>query len=239
MSGKIVEKQQKKLFAFDNILGADGPQSRVAKSAGMFTNRRFFTAMQATVECKNDNAIIFYPHIGQLGWAVPDSETTMRVGVAAYENCPKYFEQVMKLHKGTVVDRQAGLIPVYDPKVQTEKGKVCLAGDAATQVKATTAGGIIQSLLAGESFAEHVQTGRSYERLWRKKAGFDLWLHLKMRQVMDRFNEKDWNKFVEAFQTPALRNALGEESRDEPVKLLMKIAVHKPSLALLARKLFF
>ncbi|MEK6964133.1 MAG: hypothetical protein AABX70_06920, partial [Nanoarchaeota archaeon] len=119
-----------------------------------------------------------------------------------------------------------------------EKGNVCVAGDAATQVKATTGGGIIASMVAGCAFAEHVQTGKSYEKLWRKKIGRDLWLHLKMREVMDRFNEKDWNSFVEAFQKPELKKALEEESRDEPVKLLIKIMMHKPSLALLARKLF-
>ncbi len=234
-----VAKKKTKLVAFDHILGADGPHSRVAKSADLFGKRRFFTAMQATLNCKNDNAILFYPHIGQLGWAVPDSENTMRVGVASYEDCPKHFNQILKMHPGKITDRQAGLIPVYDPKMITEKGKVCVAGDAATQVKATTGGGIIASMVAGRAFAEHVQTGRSYETLWRKKIGRDLWLHLKMREAMDRFNENDWNGFVEAFQKPALKKALEEESRDEPLKLLMKIAMHKPSMVLLARKLFF
>lgn len=236
---EVVAKKKTKLFAFDHILGADGPQSRVAKSAGIFGQRKFFTAMQATVQCKNDNAILFYPYIGQLGWAVPESKTEMRVGVASYENCPAHFNQILKMHPGKIIDRQAGLIPVYDPKVITEKDKVCIAGDAATQVKATTGGGIIASLVTGCAFAEHVQTGRSYEKSWRKEIGTDLWLHLKMREVMDRFNEKDWNGFVEAFQKPALKKALEEESRDEPIKLLMKIAMHKPSLALLARKLLF
>ncbi|HLD04191.1 MAG TPA: NAD(P)/FAD-dependent oxidoreductase [Candidatus Nanoarchaeia archaeon] len=236
---EVVNKKRIKLFAFDHILGADGPQSRVAKSAELFGKRTFFTAMQATVRCKNDNAILFYPHIGQLGWAVPDSPHTMRVGVASYENCPTYFNQILKMHPGKVIDRQAGLIPVYDPNLNTEKGNVCVAGDAATQVKATTGGGIIASMVAGCAFAEHVQTGKSYEKLWRKKIGTGLWLHLKMRAVMNRFNANDWNRFVNAFQKPALKKALEEESRDEPVKLLMKIAMHKPSLALLARKLFW
>lgn len=236
---EVVAKKKNKLFSFDHILGADGPQSRVAKSAEMFGKRTFFTAMQATIKCKNDNAILFYPHLGQLGWAVPESPTEMRVGVASYENCPTYFNQILKMHPGQVIDRQAGLIPIYDTKLQTEKGSVCIAGDAATQVKATTGGGIISGMVAGCAFAEHVQTGKSYEKVWRKKIGTDLWLHLKMREVMDRFNEKDWNLFVEAFQKPALKRALEEESRDEPVKLLMKIALHKPSLALLAKKLFF
>ncbi|MEK6963120.1 MAG: NAD(P)/FAD-dependent oxidoreductase, partial [Nanoarchaeota archaeon] len=119
---EMVAKKKTKLFAFDHILGADGPQSRVAKSAEMFGKRRFFTAMQATVQCKNDNAILFYPHIGQLGWAVPESSTKMRIGVASYENCPAYFNQILKMHPGPIIDRQAGLIPVYDPKLKTEKG---------------------------------------------------------------------------------------------------------------------
>ena len=51
------------------------------------------------------------------------------------------------------------------------KEDIFLLGDAATQVKATTGGGIIQSLMAAKELASAIENNTSYEKGWRKVIG--------------------------------------------------------------------
>ena len=74
----------------------------------------------------------------------------------------------MTENKG-IIEYQAGLIPVYNPRQKAQKENILLIGDAAAQVKATTGGGIIQGLTAAECAANSISENISYEKAWREK----------------------------------------------------------------------
>jgi len=98
---------------------------------------------------------------------------------------------------GEILTKQVGLIPLYDPKFKTEYkfdkfGKnLRLVGDAAGHVKATTGGGIVMGCLAARTI-----TSENYEKEWRKKIGKELYLHLKIREVLNK-NYKKLDKILE------------------------------------------
>lgn len=228
----------------DWLLGADGPRSEVAKAAGIFGERKFYIGLQVTAKMENDNAIRFYPSEKGIAWTVPESKNVVRAGIAAEKHANIYFDEFMtaavgKDYKERIIGHQAGPIPLYNPKLQTQKGKVLLAGDAAAMVKAPTLGGINQSLIAATAVAEAAATGKDYEKLWKAKMGRDLWLSLMMRKIMNRFSDKDYNKLIKIFGSDKNKKILESFDRDEPRKFAFKLLVQEPRLLLMSGKLLF
>lgn len=249
-NGRVIAKiknrnlNETKTFESDWLIGADGPASDVAKSAGIFGSRQFYAGMQATVKMQNDGAIEFFPSAKGIAWKVPENKDSVRAGVAANRNAGSYFDEFMenafgKGYGSRLTAKQAGAIPLYNPKVQTQKGRVLLLGDAATMVKATTFGGINQGIIAAAAVAEAIETGKDYAKLWRAKLEKDLWISLMMRKAMNRFSDKDYNFLIRIFSREKNRRMLEDFDRDEPRKFAFRLMLQEPRLLLLSRKIFF
>lgn len=225
----------------DCLIGADGPLSQVAKSNNLFGKRKFLTGIQAIAKLKNENYIEFYPLIGRFAWVVPENEEICRIGVASYSNVKGEFDRFLKLKKidnKMIIEKQGGLIPRYNPKLKTKKDNIYLVGDAATQVKATTGGGIIQGLKAAESLADSIINKKDYEKEWRKEIGKDLLLHLKMKKIMDKFKEKDWNLLIKIFKKDKIRKIIESFDRDYPTRFISRLILNEPRLLYFSRFLF-
>ena len=48
--------------------------------------------------------------------------------------------------------------------------------------------------------------------------------------MMEKFSNKDWNELIETFSQPKMKHILYSESRDNIVKMLIKIAIAEPRL---------
>ena len=226
------------------LVGADGPRSEVAKSAGIYGNRKFYVGLQVTAGLENDNVIEFFPSEKGIAWKVPENENSVRAGIAADEHANSYFDEFMKKevgrdYKNRITGHQAGPIPLFNPKVRTQKGRVLLAGDAATMVKAPTLGGINQGLIAATAIAETVETGKDYKKLWKAKLGRDLQLSLMMRKIMNKFSNREYDNLIRTFQKSGNREILEQFDRDEPRKFALKLLMREPKLLLISRKLIF
>jgi len=236
VSGKIIEKE------YDILIGADGPNSTVAKCNDMKGTRTFWVGTQARVKMKHKGKVEVYPHIGVFAWVVPESKGIARVGLYA-KGSVKEFEGFLKKRGCTeIIDRQGGLIPEYNPDIETEKEingkKVYLVGDAALQVKATTGGGIIPGLMASQCLAQAIDEEKSYEKLWRKRMGLDLWLHLRIHKILEKFEKKDWNKLLTLMSSKRAQEALAKHDREYPSKFLLQMAIAEPRLIQFMKFLF-
>ncbi|MBN2454059.1 NAD(P)/FAD-dependent oxidoreductase [Candidatus Woesearchaeota archaeon] len=234
------EKGGTETMMTDALVGADGPLSRVAKSAGIYGERKFYTGIQVTAEAENDGFIEFYPKGKDIAWFVPAEKGKARVGIAALERPDEVFRRFVRERLGQdyekkVVARQAGLIPLYNPKIKTEKDGVYLVGDAATTAKATTLGGINQSLTGAMCLTEAILSGKSYEKLWKKRMGRELRIALLMRKAMNKFSDEDYEKLVNIFKKEKNRKLLENYERDAPSKFAFKLALREPRLLGFAR----
>ncbi len=239
-------KNELKKVEADCVVGADGPISAVAKAAGLYGDRQFYSGIQVTMPLANDNVIDFYPSREGIAWVVPESKEVARAGIAARNEANSYFRRFITAVAGEgyekkIISWQAGPIPLYNPqlKSETKGGRVLLAGDAATMVKAPTLGGINQSLIAAQAANEAITTGKDYEELWKKRMGKDLHLSLLMRKAMDRFSDNDYNHLVETFSKEKNRQLLEEYDRDMPTKFALKLLMREPKLLMFAKKLWF
>ena len=222
---------QIKLKERDIVIGADGPQSTVAKQTGMFTHRQSLLGNQALVKINNDNAIGFYPHIGEYAWFAPENMNFSRIGIATRKNHAKLFKELLARFPGKIISRQAGLIPLYHPKIPKQtihRGvQYFLIGDAAGQIKNTTGGGIIAGMKAGKLLAELIHEGRQEEYAKKvKKLEQELYLHYRLNKGFGKFTDEDWNKLVEICSKKGMRELLGKINRDNLISMIPPLFIH-------------
>jgi len=231
-----INNSGKELFSEADILvGADGPLSPVAKSADLYGERNFVIGTQVEAKMRNDNAVEFYPYIGCYAWIVPKNKNVVRIGVASYKNSPELFKNFAKAKLGKdyekrFLEHQSGVIPVFNPRVKAQAKNIYLIGDAATFVKATSGGGINQSLKAATILAECIDKGKNYDKEWKKSMFRNLHAHLIIHKMMLKFKEEDWDSLIDTFSQEKMKKILYSESRDKIVKMLTRIALTKPSL---------
>ena len=228
-----------KKYNVNALIGADGPASSVAKANNMYGNRRFVVGSQVRAKTKFEHdQVEFWLGIGEFGWLVPESKGVARIGVVAYRNPAGHLNRLLKNlgRKYKILDKQGGLIPLYDSKLNIQKKGVYLIGDSATQVKATTFGGLVPGLMATKILASDM---KNYERNVKKKIGRDLRLNLLIRNIMDKFSEKDYNELVEMFSRDKVRKVIETHDRDFPSKFMLKLLLKEPRLVKFGKKLVF
>jgi flavin-dependent dehydrogenase len=97
------------------------------------------------------------------------------------------------------------LIPVGGAGTRTYANNILAVGDAASQVKPTTGGGIVFGLacgrIAGETSAVAVEEGdvsasnlRKYENAWRRLIGLDLAAMSWLRRLLYRLPDQQLNR---------------------------------------------
>jgi flavin-dependent dehydrogenase len=235
-----------KIADYDVVVGADGPNSSVNK---VFFNNpagKFWVGKQARVRMKSEGDVfeVDFSIPGFFGWVIPENERVARVGVACERGVMEHFDKFLKkkriegvMRADGVMDIQAGVIPVYNPKVKLWNGhKAFLVGDSAGMVKALSGGGVIPGLKAGRILAEAVNSGdySSYEKRFRREVGGGLWRNLKVREFLNKFNEKDYDKLIYLLE----KNDFNGFDR-EKINFFEIIKMIKPEIAIfLLKKLF-
>ncbi len=219
-------------------IGADGANSKIARLLN-HNPPSYFRGFQATVKGSFDPDT-YTVHVGDsispglFGWVVPEDEAHARVGL---KGTAEQFKSFLKMVGGETLSYQAGRIPRYDPSYRTERKDLYLLGDAALQVKATTGGGILMGMRAATCLRDAILKNKSYERLWKEKLGRNLWLHLKIRTMLDTFCDKDWMSVMDALSCPHVRQCIEKESRESPLAMCMGLLWKKPSLLRFVGKL--
>tara|TARA_Y100000310_G_scaffold146303_3_gene145627 strand:+ start:6106 stop:7143 length:1038 start_codon:yes stop_codon:yes gene_type:complete len=214
------------------LIGADGPYSTVARTK-KFQTLALFEAPQVLVNHNNDNIIDTYPGIGEFSWVCPVTKDTSLVGLLAYKNSTKLLQQFLEqlsIKRSDILERNGGMVPIFNPYIKTQHNNTYLLGDAAGQVKATTAGGIIQGMIAAQQLAKCIEKGSNYDLAWRKKLFLDLFLHLRVHKTLHNFKPADWNKLIVLFKQNELRTLLEQNNREKISKFIYKVPYYEPSV---------
>lgn len=220
-SDKTREKMGAKM-----VVDAEGIASRLLRQAGLTTlNReRLVYAVETEVENVTDvelDAVEVYlgkafAH-GLYAWLIPRPDGTAKVGLAAKAGNPKEFLQRLmlkhpvaskQLSKAKIIQEVFYPISLGGPISKTYSNGFLAVGDAASQVKPTTGGGVIFGLtcarIAAEVAGEAVRSGdvsssflQVYQQRCRETLGFDFSVMLRMRRFLDSLSDK---KVDEALQ---------------------------------------
>ena len=207
------------------VVDAEGCSSAILKQTGLEGLKASMTVrgIQAEVdglECMDEDMVEVY--LGRnvapdfFAWIIPRKDGTAKVGLATSTGNPhQYLRNFMekhpvaskKLQKSQVTGMSIHPIPLAGPIPKTYSNGFLAVGDAASQVKPTTGGGVIFGLTcartAGEVAYEAVKNSNfseaflsRYQHQWKRQVGFDLSAMLMMRKMLNSLSDNRTDKII-------------------------------------------
>ncbi len=188
---------------------------------------------------------------GFFAWIIPWRNGSAKVGLATRRgNARLLLEEFMTRHpdasprlRGTIL-RGASYhpIPLNGPVSRSYYPSMLVAGDAAQQVKPTTGGGIILSLICGKAAGEVASEASrrddisesflsAYERRWKSEIGADLNAMRRIRRMLFRLPDRSLDRIFSFARSVGVAEVLGRaDDIDMQGRTLAKLAVD-PRLA--------
>jgi digeranylgeranylglycerophospholipid reductase len=181
------------------IVGADGPNSIVARQAGLQRPLLRYPAVTCRAQGDFGDAVkMFFGKIAPRGyaWIIPkDDGANIGLGFnnRADGRRPRAaLDEFVNSLGCRVSGVSLGFVPMSGPVPSTVSGKVLLVGDAAGQTMASNGGGIptamIAGRLAGRAIRDHLTSGSPlsvYENEWRDVMEVPLRNSVRTRRLAD------------------------------------------------------
>ena len=137
------------------IVGADGPLSIVSSAFG--NDFDYYCASQYLVKIEEDNNDMSFVDLYAYGdlfpgfiWQIPVSENIFRIGLFSNYDYKRQNEILndflmneFQYENYEIIEKYKGKIPIYSKENKLFKNRALIIGDAASQVKPTTGGGLL------------------------------------------------------------------------------------------------
>lgn len=242
------------------VVGADGPESRVGRWAGLKTTlkpKNVESCAQfemVNVNMEDPDSIEFYfgsVAPGGYAWIFPKGDGIANVGLgilttetdkSAYQHLLEFVENNPTTQNAQPVELNIGGDPVGGMLKDLVTDNFMLVGDAASQVNPLTGGGIIAAMeagvYAGEVAAAAVKDGDysagnlvKYQERCEENIGVKFKRDLKVKDYLQSLSDEELNSIADAFQDIELNNI----NTAELIKSLVKVS---PKAFLKLGKLF-
>jgi len=164
------------------VVGCDGPQSRVRSELGLPAPAELLHGVLGFDEDPDHQAFVdvhlTLPNF--FAWRIPRGDAGVEYGLAARpgNDVAGRFDSLVADYDATISERCSGLIPIGPPEtVTSERG--FLIGDAASQTKPFTGGGILYGMRAADCAVRAINpsdpaTLDAYETSWRTELQRDI-----------------------------------------------------------------
>ncbi|MDO8428992.1 MAG: NAD(P)/FAD-dependent oxidoreductase [Candidatus Diapherotrites archaeon] len=223
-------------------VGADGAHSTVRELMGLKIGpENFVHAYQEFVHGNFEPGMVEV-HVGTIApgffaWIIPHSNKYAEIGIGTSmgKSNPKEmldkFTEKIGLKRNYEIDRIASaLIPCGPPLKNLVKDNMLLVGDAGFHAKATTGGGIVLGMLAGNECAKTVHEYFSGKKPLENYNNYlkgihkELNIHWKIQQAMRKFSDNDWNKLFKEMKQARVDEFLEEHGHmDRPSQFIGKV----------------
>lgn len=217
--GKIIKKRARV------VVDAEGITAKIVRQAGLprLNTRMLVNGIEAEAEnvegTETGRVEIFLGRDyapGFYAWLIPKREDKAKVGLAAKNGNPKMLLRRLmlkhpaaskKLRKARITQASFHPITLGGPIPQTYSNGFLALGDAASQVKPTTGGGVIFGMtcaeIAAEIASDAVQKNdasseflSSYHRRFNEVMGFDVNFMLRMRRTLDSMSDAQLDNLI-------------------------------------------
>jgi digeranylgeranylglycerophospholipid reductase len=218
-------RDKQEILASNIVIDAEGVSSSLLKKVGYPTLNRsaVVNAVQAKVDniddVESDTVEVYLGHkyaSGLYAWIIPRRDGSAKIGLATKKGNPKECLQRFmhnhsiaskKLRTSKIVKESFHPITLGGAIRKTYHNGLLIVGDAASQVKPTTGGGIIFGLLcskiAGEVAAKAVMSNdysveflSQYQSRWKKEIGFELAVMRCLRLMLNKLSDKEVDRLI-------------------------------------------
>ncbi|MDI6825856.1 MAG: NAD(P)/FAD-dependent oxidoreductase [Candidatus Aenigmarchaeota archaeon] len=225
---KVLEvKTTKGSFKTKILIGADGANSTVARVADIKLPDNLLTGIQFTVESHFDPETVelwFGSSICPdfFGWVIPENENSARVGLASSEKVGEHLDNFIKMrfkHEIKPKNKIVGLIR-YGLIETSASDNVMLVGDAASQIKPFSGGGLIYGMIGAKIAADAcIKTlkerrydsqflKKNYDDVWKKKLAWPIRKGLFLKNLIHSFSDRQLSFLFSAANITKIRRLL-------------------------------
>jgi digeranylgeranylglycerophospholipid reductase len=224
----------------EKIIGADGVNSTVRHLMELKTKKEDFVhTVQATAtgEFEKEYVSVYTGDFasGFFAWVIPINERKAKIGMGAklgVDVSDKFKEFIREKLPGIrVYNAKSFLVPYGEPLKGIVKDNMALVGDSAFQTKATSGGGIIFGMRAGnilaQTIADSVKHKTSLKEYEKRCAPLnrELKMHWKIRKYANSLSEEQTNKLFSKLKNKGIEEFLQEHGdMDNPSEFISKLA---------------
>jgi len=240
VKGVVVDdKKKQQLMTSKIVIDAEGCSASLLKRAGFPTLNTSMVIYGAQANLENvcdveEDMVELY--LGRkwapnfFAWIIPKRDGSAKVGLGTsigkpHEFLAKFIKKhpiaSRKLRKSKVTQKVFHPITLGGPAPKTYGNGLLIVGDAASQVKPTTGGGVVFGMICAriageiahkalkkENFSENFLS--RYERLWKMKIGFELSTMLHLRKMLNRLSDEKIDKTLQLCSDLGLGSVLEE-----------------------------
>ena len=174
------------------LVGADGPNSNVARVADLRLPKKLLYLMQvrAKVKCDPETVEMWFGSDiapGNFAWVVPENESYVRIGMMSNASPKELFEKFFDKRTGyslrdvVKISNRIGDVIRYGLIEKSATSRILLVGDAAAQIKPFSAGGLVYGQIcakfAGKACIKALQKNNfsekflteEYDKKWKNE----------------------------------------------------------------------
>lgn len=242
------------------IVGADGPKSLASQKIG--NEFKAYNASQYLVKVNGIDEMSFvdlYPKEelwpGFL-WCIPAYKNIFRIGLYSNKDYKKqdeilddFLENDFIYEEYDVLEKYKGQIPIHDGDKKLVKDRVLLIGDAASQVKPTTGGGLLLGFQAVSIAARTILNAlnendlsllENYQKEFNKKFSSEFSYQVKVQKSLSTFSDEDLDDMLETMKLRKIDDLISSygdmDNQSILVKELLKRGLILPLLPKLHKK---
>ena len=265
---EVEVNDSKKYFQTKMIIACDGIDSKVARMLGLNTKNNLkdtdagYQYEMTGITGYDENLLHLYfgTDVAPRGyiWIFPKRNKTANVGIGigAYEEktakyyLDKWIANQEGLKNGSIIEVNAGGIPVGGFLDKMTADNLLVAGDAGHMVDPIHGGGIGIAMEGGKLAAKHALTAikkkdysdkqlNAYTKDWFSSRGKELMRRLKGRHLLEQLSNDDFNYLAESItMDEALKIGNGTLTAKDKVVLGTKKLIKRPGLLKIMMKYF-
>ncbi len=263
ISGVVVNYNEEKLrIGAKVVVAADGIESKIAKMAGLNTSSSpmnmasGYQYEMAGIDIENPKALYFYfgKSIAPSGyiWIFPKGGHIANVGIGiiaqkdgktAKHYLDKWIDSMPSVKKGSIIEENAGGIPIGNFLKKMTADNFIAVGDAAHQVNPIHGGGLAEAttagMLAAKLIVKSIKEGNTsdkkldeYNGLWWNERGVHLLKLEKLMIAFSQISDEGLNKIVASINSEGMHKLISGD-----LVFASKLLMNHPTLAGLAVKL--
>lgn len=244
-TGEVLVKNGEKISA-EVVVGADGYNSMVSKLFNSPSKNYEAVQYLMTVKGEIDTDYVHVKAESKISpgflWIIPISDHLVRVGMfspLSYREASSYLDSYIQknplLENSSYLKKYHGCIPIYSPKNQIVKSRTILLGDAASQVKPTTGGGLTLGFLGAQLASEvmvkalekeNMEILQEYQVLYGKKFGRELKAQRIVHKTFKSLSDADLNFMFKKLKEEGAEDLISEygdmDSQSPLIKEMLK-----------------